>query len=103
MTAERVPASHSDVKVAEREFHDEVYRRSPVEHFPATAGEFIEVYRRVHLTPFYEGGWSYWGDTRAETARLLGDVRGKRLLDFGCGVGHTGLYLALQGAEVWGF
>lgn len=103
MPADPRAARQNGVKLAERQFHDELYRRSPVEHFPATAAEFMELYRRVHLTPFHQGGWSYWGDTRAETAQLLGDVRGKRLLDFGCGPGHAGLYLALLGAEVWGF
>lgn len=91
------------VKLAEREFHDQIYSQSPVEHLPGTAAEFIELYRRVHLTPFYDGGWSYWGDARAETLRLLGEPRGQRVLDFGCGAGHAGVYLALQGAEVWGF
>src|SRR5919204_2317223 len=93
----------SSVKLAEREFHDQIYAQSPVEHLPATADEFMEFYRRVHLTPFYEGGWSYWGDARAETFKLLGDVRGKSVLDFGCGSGQAGVYLALKGAEVWGF
>jgi 2-polyprenyl-3-methyl-5-hydroxy-6-metoxy-1,4-benzoquinol methylase len=93
----------SSVKLAEREFHDQIYAQSPVEHLPATAAEFIEFYRRMHLTPFFEGGWSYWGDTRAETLGLLGDIRGKNVLDFGCGAGYAGVYLALLGAEVSGF
>lgn len=96
-------ADQSSIKVAEREFHDQIYAQSPVEHLPATAGEFMEFYRRVHLTPFYEGGWSYWSDARAETFCLMGEVRGKRVLDFGCGAGQAGVYLALHGAEVWGF
>ena len=33
----------------------------------------------------------------------LGDVRGKRILDYGCGYGMLGIYLASCGAEVWGF
>jgi len=31
----------------------------------------------------------------------LGDVRGKRLLDIGCGQGDTSVFFALRGAEVW--
>lgn len=31
----------------------------------------------------------------------LGDVRGKRLLDIGCGQGDTSVAFALRGAEVW--
>jgi SAM-dependent methyltransferase len=35
--------------------------------------------------------------------KLLGDVRGARVLEIGCGSGHSLLYLAQQGAsEVWG-
>lgn len=32
--------------------------------------------------------------------RRLGDIRGKRLLDVGCGLGEASVYFALQGAEV---
>jgi 2-polyprenyl-3-methyl-5-hydroxy-6-metoxy-1,4-benzoquinol methylase len=103
MAANPRSLNQDPVKHAEREFHNQLYASAPAEHFPATAAQFMEIYRRIHLTPFHAGGWSYWGDTRRETFALLGDVRGKRVLDFGCGVGHTGVYLALQGAEVWGF
>jgi cyclopropane fatty-acyl-phospholipid synthase-like methyltransferase len=35
--------------------------------------------------------------------RLLVDVRGAQVLEIGCGIGHSFLYLAQQGtAQVWG-
>ena len=34
--------------------------------------------------------------------RLLGDVRGKRTLEVGCGPAHYSVWLAQQGAEAWG-
>lgn len=33
----------------------------------------------------------------------LGDLRGKRVLDFGCGTGRASVYLAFLGAQVCGF
>jgi len=35
--------------------------------------------------------------------KLIGDVRGKRVLVFGCGDDSTTVLLALKGAEVWAF
>jgi len=32
--------------------------------------------------------------------RLMGDLRGKRLLDIGCGLGESSVYFGLQGAQV---
>ena len=101
--ADQRSPDRAGIKLAEREFHDQIYSRSLVEHFPSTPTEFKEIFRRVHLTRFCDGGWSYWGDARAEAFRLLGNVTGKKLLDFGCGAGHAGVYLALEGAGVWGF
>jgi len=33
--------------------------------------------------------------------RAFGDLRGKRVMDIGCGQGDTSVWFALQGAEVW--
>lgn len=32
--------------------------------------------------------------------KIMGDLRGKRLLDIGCGLGETSVYFALKGAQV---
>jgi 2-polyprenyl-3-methyl-5-hydroxy-6-metoxy-1,4-benzoquinol methylase len=32
--------------------------------------------------------------------RRMGDIKGKRILDFGCGLGEAAVYFALQGAKV---
>ena len=38
-----------------------------------------------------------------EQLKLLGDIRGKMVLDIGCGSGHSLLYMGTQGAkELWG-
>ena len=39
---------------------------------------------------------------REQDARLLGDVRGKRILELGCGAASSGRWLVSQGAEVIG-
>ena len=49
------------------------------------------------------GTFSYGpnGPTEREL-RLLGDVKGKRVLELGCGTGETAVALAQQGAVVIG-
>lgn len=91
------------VKQAEREWHDSYFRAHGRQEFPEKEGEFLEWFRRVDLTPFCDGGWSYWADPRVEALANLGVLRGMRVLDYGCGSGKLGIYLALQGASVWGF
>src|SRR5579884_1931166 len=51
----------------------------------------------VSVEPVQTGGLDPYARARL---RLLGDVRGKRVLDLGCGVGHSSALLALRGARV---
>jgi len=54
------------VKRAEREWHDADYRLHARDEYPPDASDFIKRFERVDLTPFCEGGWSYWADPRSE-------------------------------------
>lgn len=91
------------VKAAEQLWHDAWYRSHPFASYYPDPADFIEHFRRMQLTPFCDGGWSWWGDARQEMIHMLGQVRGKRVLDYGCGSGNLGIFLALQGAQVSGF
>src|SRR6266436_284322 len=93
----------SSVKVAEQAWHDNWYENNARKEFPDSPVDFRELFCRVQLAPFCDGGWAYWGDARTEMMQLLGDVRGRRVLDYGCGSGQLGIYLAMLGADVSGF
>jgi ubiquinone/menaquinone biosynthesis C-methylase UbiE len=80
-----------------------LYRENARNEFPESPAEFRELFVRVQVMPFCDGGWAYWGDARAEMMDMLGDVRGLRVLDYGCGSGQLGIYLSMLGAEVRGF
>ena len=95
--------SESSVKAAERAWHDDWYSAHARQDFPDNPAGFMEYFRRVHLSNFCDGGWSYWADARKEIFAMLGDVRHLRILDYGCGHGQLGIFLALQGAQVSGF
>lgn len=56
--------------------------------FPAGMGRPVD---RVELGP---------GVTADVTSRLIGDLRGRRVLDLGCGMGHTTVALVRAGARV---
>jgi 2-polyprenyl-3-methyl-5-hydroxy-6-metoxy-1,4-benzoquinol methylase len=91
------------VKKSEREWHDADYRLHARSEYPSDASAFLTRFERVDLTPFCDGGWSYWADPRAEALGSLEVTSGMHVLDYGCGSGKLGMYLSLRGAEVWGF
>lgn len=93
----------SDAKLREQVWHDAWYDKHARTQFPDSPAQFREHFSRVQLEPFCNGGWSYWGDLRAEMMTLAGDLSGLRVLDYGCGSGQLGIYLALLGANVDGF
>jgi SAM-dependent methyltransferase len=70
----------------ERDFHDQL----------ATKFDWDEP---VHSNLSYDRG-DYGMETEAYFDKLLGDVKGKKVLDIGSGYGNTALNLALRGAEV---
>lgn len=43
------------------------------------------------------------GNTYVYAVQLLGDIHGKRVLDYGCGDGSLSVILAKRGGLVWGF
>lgn len=67
----------------EQDFHDHWAHCEDVSHIDVIAAH------RVCTAP----------EMRYITAQL-GDVKGKRLLDLGCGLGEASVYFALQGADV---
>lgn len=91
------------VKEAELEWHDAWARGHARADYPPTLEEFCERFRRVELTNFCDGGRNWWADARKEALEKIGDVRGLRVLDYGCGSGTLGMYLSACGADVWGF
>lgn len=93
----------SATKRSEQAWHDKWYDENARREFPDSAADFREFFSRVQLRPFCDGGWAYWGDARTEMMRIIGDVRGLKVLDYGCGSGQLGIYLAMQGAQVSGF
>jgi 2-polyprenyl-3-methyl-5-hydroxy-6-metoxy-1,4-benzoquinol methylase len=91
------------VKQAERDWHDAFFKAHAAVAYPEAPADFLRIFQLVQLTPFAEGGWSWWADLRREALDSIGDVCGLRVLDYGCGFGMLGMYLSSCGAQVWGF
>lgn len=99
----RLSGKAGSVKEAERVWHDAHFKAHALTAYPETLEDFRKLFDRVELTPFCEGGWNWWADLRREALDSIGDVRGLRVLDYGCGFGRLGMYLSLCGAIVSGF
>ena len=90
-------------KAAEHAWHDKFYSANARYVYPDSLEEFRKFFVRHHLTPFCDGGGSWWTDARREMVDAIGNVRGKRVLDYACGFGMLGVYLSSSGADVCGF
>ena len=91
------------VRNAEREWHDAHYGAHAAYQYPESLDDFLNIFEKGQISRFCDGGWSWWGYARREVIDAIGDVRGLRVLDYGCGYGNLGLYLSCNGAEVSGF
>jgi SAM-dependent methyltransferase len=58
-------------------------------------------YQRRHQIPTHSAHYGPWAPLENEL-RLLGDVRGQRILELGCGGGQCAIAFARQGAQVAG-
>ena len=58
-------------------------------------------YQRRHQIPTHSAHYGPWAPLENEL-RLLGDVRGRRILELGCGGGQCAIAFARQGAHVAG-
>ncbi len=58
-------------------------------------------YQELHQIPVNSAHYGPWAPTENQL-RLLGDVRGKRILELGCGGGQCSIAFALQGATTTG-
>jgi SAM-dependent methyltransferase len=75
--------SSAAIHVSESEFHDQWAHDTPLS--------------KIAVREAFEAPTAV--ENRAILA-LMGDLRGKRLLDVGCGLGESSVYFALRGADV---
>jgi len=89
------------LKKAEHAYQNTKYSKIPLAR--ARHKTSIEQYERQFLTPIQSGGPSRGQMFGRTVQKLLShDIRGKKVLDYCCGKGDLGVYLAMQGAEVSG-
>lgn len=95
-------ADSSELKKNELDFQNRKYAKSPTEK-AAQETSVNELESRL-LTPIHQGGHPRGLLFKRTVQRLMEhDVRGKRILDYCCGRGDLGIYLAMKDALVSGF
>ena len=63
LTAPVLPGvEESLLKKTEREWHDAFYKSHALGAYPEKVEEFLQGFERLELTPFCDGGWSWWAD-----------------------------------------
>src|SRR5262245_36862158 len=93
---------YTELKKNELAFQNEKHSKSSLQR--ETRKTTVEEFERRFLTPIHLGG-----DSRgllcglALQELLRHDIRGKRILDYCCGNGYLGVFLAMKGASVYGF
>jgi 2-polyprenyl-3-methyl-5-hydroxy-6-metoxy-1,4-benzoquinol methylase len=80
--------SYSEWLASEREFADQAYQ-----------DQLNDLAIAPHMLRRYQNPVEGW-DFRQVMAKELGDIRGKQVLDYGCGPGEESMYLASLGAIV---
>jgi len=83
----------------EEAFYDRMYSR----YLTGDLSMSREGFERELFLGLLDGGVNRHYEAYRCAFGLLGDVAGKRVLDFGCGRGMTAVYNALRGAEVFAF
>jgi SAM-dependent methyltransferase len=70
------------------------------EHWETNSAEY-QAWNRAQLERWDRLGWGVW-DLAEDDLRVLGDVAGKDMLEYGCGACQSGIRWAMRGARVTG-
>ena len=91
-------------KKSEKEQFNIDYAKLSTEAMPVNIQSFINNFEVNFITPFWRNGKSiYAGGRRMILNQLPKELKGLKILDYACGRGYLGIYLAIEGALVNGF